>query len=109
MLTGGSCLPYDLEPYLALRPFLVEDNFAYDKSQDTLSVGGQCRGGVPDPREVQARSIETDHKTGIAKADFGDQLLEALTIHVAGTRITEVIVDDLHALMGPSQTYGAVD
>ena len=32
----------------------------------------------------QTRSIEADHQTRIAKADFGDQLLETVTIHAAG-------------------------
>ena len=32
----------------------------------------------------QPRSIEADHETGIAEADFGDQLLEAVALDAAG-------------------------
>src|SRR5437763_13467536 len=33
----------------------------------------------------QARSVEAPHKTGVAKADLGDELLETMTIHTAST------------------------
>src|SRR5258708_2880693 len=38
MLARCSRLPNDLEPHLTLCPFLVENNFAYGKTQDALSI-----------------------------------------------------------------------
>src|SRR5271166_2856729 len=56
----------------------------------------------------ETRRIEADHEPRIAKTDFGDQLLEAMTLDTAGARFAEILVDDLHALMGPSQANGAI-
>jgi hypothetical protein len=42
-------------------------------------------------------------------ADFGDQLLEAVTLDAARARFAEILVDDMHTLMGPSQANGAID
>jgi hypothetical protein len=50
-----------------------------------------------------------DFYSSIAKADFGDQLLEAVTLDAARARFAEILVDDMHTLMGPSQTNGAID
>jgi hypothetical protein len=57
----------------------------------------------------ETRSIEADHEPGIAKTDFGDQLLEAVTLDTARARFAEILVDDLHTLMRPSQADGAID
>ena len=57
----------------------------------------------------ETRSIEADHEPGIAKTDFGDQLLEAVTLDTARARFAEILVDDLHTLMRPSQANGAID
>ena len=57
----------------------------------------------------QARSVEAPHKTGVAKADLGDELLETMTIHTASTGFAQVLVNDLDALRRPAQTDGAID
>ena len=57
----------------------------------------------------QARSVETDHKTGVAEADLGNQLLETVALDAARARFAEILVDDLHALIRPPQTDGAID
>ena len=58
---------------------------------------------------ISTSDVEADHKAGITEADLSDQLLEAVALHAARTRFAEILVDDLHALMGPSQGDGAVD
>ena len=57
----------------------------------------------------QARSVEAHHKTGVAKADLGNELLEAVTIHTASTGFAQILVNDLDALRRPAQTDGAID
>ena len=52
----------------------------------------------------QTRGIEADHEPGIAKADLGDQLLEAVTLDAARARFAKILVDDLHTLVRPSQS-----
>jgi hypothetical protein len=56
----------------------------------------------------QARSVEADHEPGVAEADLGDQLLETVALDAARTRFAEVLIDNLHALMGPPQTDRAI-
>ena len=57
----------------------------------------------------QARSVETHHKTGVAKADLGNELLETMTIHATSTGFAQVLVNHLDALRRPAQTDGAID
>jgi hypothetical protein len=57
----------------------------------------------------QARSIETHHQTGVAKADLGNELLETMTIHAASTGFAEILVNHLNALRRPTQTDGTID
>ncbi|MGY2933183.1 hypothetical protein ACVWZ6_002785 [Bradyrhizobium sp. GM6.1] len=57
----------------------------------------------------QARSVEAHHKTGVAKADLGNELLEAMTIHTAGTGFAQILINDLDALRRPAQTDGAIN
>src|SRR5437016_2204856 len=57
----------------------------------------------------QARSIEANHKPCIPKTDIGDQLLEAVTLDASSSRFAEILIDDLHTLLRPSQTNGAID
>src|ERR1700728_2277443 len=57
----------------------------------------------------QARSVEADHEPGITKADFGNQLLKGMTLDVAGAGFAEVLIDDMHAPVRPSQSNGPID
>ena len=57
----------------------------------------------------EPRSVEADHKAGITEANLSDQLLETVALHAPRARFAEILVDDLHTLMGPSQSDGAVD
>jgi predicted transcriptional regulator len=57
----------------------------------------------------QARSVETHHKTGVTKADLGNELLETVTIHAASTGFAQILVNHLDALGRPAQTDGAID
>ncbi|MGY4568373.1 hypothetical protein ACVWY5_001443 [Bradyrhizobium sp. USDA 3256] len=57
----------------------------------------------------QARSVETHHKTGVAKADLGNELLETMTIRAASTGLAEILVNHLNALGRPAQTDGTID
>jgi hypothetical protein len=57
----------------------------------------------------QARSVETHHKAGVAKADLGNELLETMTIHTASTGFAQVLVNHLDAFRRPAQTDGAID
>jgi hypothetical protein len=40
MLADSTGLPHDFEPYLTALPLLIEADFAHDKTQNALSVGG---------------------------------------------------------------------
>ena len=57
----------------------------------------------------EPRSVEADYEPGIAEADLGDQFLEAVALHTASARFAEILVNDLHALVGPPESYGAID
>jgi hypothetical protein len=57
----------------------------------------------------QARSVETHHKTCVAKADLGDEFLETMTIHATSTGLAEILVNHLDALGRPPQTNGSID
>lgn len=57
----------------------------------------------------QARSVETHHETGVAKADLGNELLETMTVHAASTGFAQILVNHLDALGRPAQTDGAID
>jgi hypothetical protein len=57
----------------------------------------------------EPRSVEADYEPGIAEADLGDQFLEAVTLHTASARFAEILVNDLHALVGPPESDGAID
>ena len=57
----------------------------------------------------QARSVEAHHKTGVAKADLGNELLETMAIHSASTGFAQILVNNLDALGRPAQPDGAID
>ncbi|MGY4447916.1 hypothetical protein ACVWZR_002576 [Bradyrhizobium sp. i1.3.1] len=57
----------------------------------------------------QARSVEAHHKTGVAKADLGNELLETMTIHSASTGFAQILINHPDALGRPAQTDGAID
>ncbi|KYK50365.1 hypothetical protein A1D31_39045 [Bradyrhizobium liaoningense] len=57
----------------------------------------------------QARSVEAHHKTGVANADLGNELLETMTIHIASTGFAQILVNGLDPLRRPAQTDGAID
>jgi hypothetical protein len=56
----------------------------------------------------QARGVQADHQAGIAQADLGDQLLEALSIGSPGAGFAEILVDDVDPIPGPAQADGSV-
>src|SRR5215212_6114545 len=66
MLARSAGLPQDLEPDLAERALLVENDLVHDEAQDALALrrGGRC--GVPDPRQVLAQDLER-HTIGLAQ------------------------------------------
>jgi hypothetical protein len=57
----------------------------------------------------QARSVEAHHKTGVAKADLGNELLETMAVHAASTGFAQILVNHLDALGRPAQSDGAID
>lgn len=57
----------------------------------------------------QARSVEAHHKTGVAKADLGNELLETMTIHTASTGFAQILINDLDTFRRPAQTNGTID
>src|SRR4051794_6499946 len=66
MLARSAGLPQNLEPDLAERALLVENDLVHDEAQDALALrrGGRC--GVPDPRQVLAQDLER-HTVGFAQ------------------------------------------
>src|SRR5258708_25270735 len=116
---GGRFLAF---PLMEAHPDLVEFRLAHDAGQaqqQTIVVGlwvvealairnehAEHRAELKELMPVsivagQARSVETDHKTGVAKADFGDQLLEAVALDAGRSRFAEILVTDLYPLLWP--------
>ena len=57
----------------------------------------------------ETRSIETDYQAGIAQSDLGNQLLEALAVGMASPRLAEILVNNVHAVLGPTESDSAID
>jgi hypothetical protein len=69
-----------IEP-LAIRNEHAEYRAKFEKLMPVPIVAGQ------------ARSVEAHHKTGVAKANLGNELLETMTIHAASTGFAEILVN----------------
>lgn len=82
---------------LAIRNEHAEHRAQFEKLMPVPVIAGQ------------ARSVEAHHKTGVAKADLGNEFPETVTIHAAGTGFAQVLVNHLDALGRPAQTDGAIN
>ncbi|BAR63270.1 uncharacterized protein NK6_b_76 (plasmid) [Bradyrhizobium diazoefficiens] len=73
-----------------VKPFAIRNDHAEHRAQFEKLMPVPVIAG-------QARSVETHHKAGVAKADLGNELLETMTIHTASTGFAQVLVNHLDA------------
>jgi hypothetical protein len=44
-----------------------------------------------------------------ARLDLGNQLLEALAVGMASSRLAEILINNVHAVLGPTESDSAID
>lgn len=71
---------------------------------DALAICDQHSEYRAEFKQLVPIAIVAGDETGIAEADFGHQFLEAAALGAVGAGFTEIIVDDVHATVGPAQS-----
>ena len=57
----------------------------------------------------QSRRVQAHDKPSFAKSDFGNQRLEAVPIPAGGSRLAQIVVDDMNPLAWPTEQCSPLD